>query len=207
MEKIHAQDAEKVALIKRFGNFFTYFSGFNQNRENYYSTEEKSTAVAYRVVNQNLLIFANNTQLKERLSVLELSEEEMSIFNPENYGNYLTQTGIDEYNRQLASIRSKSNLYQQQQKIKLPQPKDLYKQIGSQQVSKIPFDLIETDHELVQTVQLVLRETDQRVEQIIKFFSMLKQERLDLSQIFLSKSALNQLSNRYFANWHLLLEK
>lgn len=139
--------------------------------------------------------------------MLELSEEEMSIFNPENYGNYLTQTGIDEYNRQLASIRSKSNLYQQQQKIKLPQPKDLYKQIGSQQVSKIPFDLIETDHELVQTVQLVLRETDQRVEQIIKFFSMLKQERLDLSQIFLSKSALNQLSNRYFANWHLLLEK
>lgn len=207
MEKIHAQDAEKVALIKRFGNFFTYFSGFNQNRENYYSTEEKSTAVAYRVVNQNLLTFANNTQLKERLSVLELSEEEMSIFNPENYRNYLTQTGIDEYNRQLASIRSKSNLYQQQQKIKLPQPKDLYKQIGSQQVSKIPFDLIETDHELVQTVQLVLRETDQRVEQIIKFFSMLKQERLDLSQIFLSKSALNQLSNRYFANWHLLLEK
>ncbi len=207
LEKIHAQDEEKVALIKRFGNFFTYFSGFNQNRENYYSMEEKSTAVAYRVVNQNLLNFANNTQLKEKLSVLELSEQEKAIFDPENYGNYLSQTGIDEYNRQLASIRSKSNLYQQQQKIKLPQPKDLYKQIGAEQESKIPFDLIETDQELQKTVQLVLTETDQRVKKIAAFFAMLKQEDLDLSQIFLSKSAFNQLSNRYFANWHLLLEK
>ena len=129
MEKKHASDPEKLALIHRFGNFFTYFTGFNQNRENYYATEEKSTAVAYRAINENLLAFANNCELFEKLSVLSLSELEKKIFNPDSYSEYLTQSGIDFYNEMLANTRSKANLYAQGHKVKLPQPKLLYKQI------------------------------------------------------------------------------
>lgn len=70
MEKKYASDLEKLALIRRFGNFFTYFTGFNQNRENYYTTDEKATAVAYRAINENLLTFANNCELFEKLAVL-----------------------------------------------------------------------------------------------------------------------------------------
>lgn len=129
MEKKYASDPEKLALIRRFGNFFTYFTGFNQNRENYYTTDEKATAVAYRAINENLLTFANNCELFEKLSVLSLSELEKKIFNPDSYSEYLTQSGIDFYNEMLANIRSKANLYTQEHKTKLPQPKLLYKQI------------------------------------------------------------------------------
>ena len=76
LEKKYASDPEKLALIRRFGNFFTYFTGFNQNRENYYATDEKVTAVAYRAINENLLTFANNCELFEKLSVLSLSDLE-----------------------------------------------------------------------------------------------------------------------------------
>ena len=116
-------------MIRRFGNFFTYFTGFNQNRENYYSTEEKSTAVAYRAINENLLTFANNCELFEKLSVLSLSELEKKIFNPDSYSDYLVQEEIQDYNAQIASIKSKINLYSGAHKTKLPQPKLLYKQI------------------------------------------------------------------------------
>ncbi len=43
-----------------FEGFFTYLSGFNENRENYYSTDEKATAVANRVVGENLPKFCDN---------------------------------------------------------------------------------------------------------------------------------------------------
>ncbi|MFH1546728.1 MAG: hypothetical protein ABIE14_05120, partial [Patescibacteria group bacterium] len=44
-----------------FKGFFTYFSGFNQNRENYYETkDEKATAIATRVMHENLPKFCDN---------------------------------------------------------------------------------------------------------------------------------------------------
>lgn len=46
--------------LKTFEKFFTYFSGYNQNRENYYSKEEKATAVATRIVHDNLPKFCDN---------------------------------------------------------------------------------------------------------------------------------------------------
>jgi len=56
-----ALGAENIEGI--FDGFFTYFSGFNQNRENYYSTEEKATAVASRIVDENLSKFCDNILL------------------------------------------------------------------------------------------------------------------------------------------------
>src|SRR3989338_5141355 len=51
---------KKDALLE-FKRFFTYFGGFNQNRENYYETkDEKATAVATRIVHENLPKFCDN---------------------------------------------------------------------------------------------------------------------------------------------------
>ena len=46
--------------LKTFNKFFTYFYGYNQNRENYYSKEEKATAIATRIVHDNLPKFCDN---------------------------------------------------------------------------------------------------------------------------------------------------
>lgn len=51
----------KKVVDKTFKGFFTYLSGFNQNRDNYYTTkEEKATAVATRIVHENLPKFCDN---------------------------------------------------------------------------------------------------------------------------------------------------
>jgi CRISPR-associated protein Cpf1 len=46
--------------LTTFENFFTYFSGYNQNRENYYAKQEQSTAIATRIVHDNLPKFCDN---------------------------------------------------------------------------------------------------------------------------------------------------
>lgn len=207
LEQKYSDQPEKLDLIRRFGNFFTYFTGFNQNRENYYSTEEKSTAVAYRTINQNLLTFANNCELFEALQVLDLSAQEQKVFTPDSYSDYLVQEGIQHYNEQIASIKSKINLYIQQHKTKLPQPKELYKQIGAPVTKQVPFDLINNDEEFLAVMEQFIEQTNVKLPLMEQLFMQLSSGIFDLNQLFFSKSALNQLSNRYFANRHLLLEK
>jgi len=50
LKYLKAEYPDKSDIIEEFEGFFTYFTGFNQNRENYYSVEDKSTAVAHRIV-------------------------------------------------------------------------------------------------------------------------------------------------------------
>ena len=42
-------DKDERETVECFRSFTTYFKGFNTNRENMYSSDEKSTAIAYRL--------------------------------------------------------------------------------------------------------------------------------------------------------------
>ena len=56
-------------------------------------------------------------------------------------------------------------------------------------------------------LHMMITETDQRIPEFNKLLEQIFEEKTDLSQIFLSKTALNIISNRYFSSWHTLLEK
>jgi len=71
----------------------------------------------------------------------------------------------------------------------------------------IPFDLITSEAEFKKILHTVIRETDQRIPEVKKLLESIFEEKTDLSQIFLSKTAFNIISNRYFSSWHTLLEK
>jgi len=64
IDKLTDSEEEKKKIkeaLDKFKRFFTYFGGFNQNRENYYFTkDEKATAVATRIVHENLPKFCDN---------------------------------------------------------------------------------------------------------------------------------------------------
>jgi len=51
---------EKQELVKEFEKFTTYFTGFHENRKNMYSADAKSTAIAYRIIHENLPKFIDN---------------------------------------------------------------------------------------------------------------------------------------------------
>lgn len=146
--------------LKTFNGFFTYFSGFNQNRENYYATkDEKKTAIATRIVHENLPTFCENIlifegrkseyesvyeKLKSLGKILEMKDSETGemkscipispeLFDITRFNAHLSQHGIETYNEEISNANFLINLSNQQQgdeKNRLKIFKTLYKQIG-----------------------------------------------------------------------------
>ena len=116
------QTEDEMLLVKEFENFTTYFTGFNENRANMYSAEDKSTAIGYRLVHQNLPKFIDNKSifekvlespvcekftvlLKELESIIQVPNIE-EMFELEYFSETLTQLGIDKYNYLLGGYTS-----------------------------------------------------------------------------------------------------
>lgn len=111
--------SNKKEALKAFDKFSTYFTVFHENRKNLYSEEEKSTAISYRIVNENFPKFYSNVKLFEKLekefpSIISDTEESLKtilngkklkdIFNPDAFNECLTQTGIDFYNTIIGGV-------------------------------------------------------------------------------------------------------
>ncbi len=108
------QMVEEKKLIDDFKTFTTYFTGFHENRKNMYTDKPQSTAIAYRLIHENLPRFLDNlkifNQITEKLGEHKIKEIEKEleallqgtqlseIFKLEYYNNLLTQRGIDFFN-------------------------------------------------------------------------------------------------------------
>lgn len=156
-------DENKIKQVEKFKNFTTYFSGFQKNRENMYSDEEKSTAIAYRLINENLPMFIDNMKSFEKIANSEISthfdeiktafkdslnvDSINDLFKLENFTHTLTQKQIDIYRyviggkteddgTKIQGINEYVNLHNQQHKEdRLPLLKPLYKMILSDRLS------------------------------------------------------------------------
>lgn len=148
-------------LVEEFKTFTTYFTGFHENRKNMYSREEKSTAIAYRLIHENLPKHLDNVSIFEKLKTSNVSKDFANIskdlkeelqgksledfFLTESYIELLSQSQIDRYNaliggkslaknKKIKGLNEYINLYNQKQKDskdRLPKLKMLYKQILS----------------------------------------------------------------------------
>lgn len=125
-EWIKENSIEDIHFDPEFKNFTTYFSGFHQNRQNMYTDKEQSTAIAYRLVHENLPKFLDNIkifqkvlevpELKEKFEILYKEIEEylgiLSIeeaFELDYFNEVLSQKGIDVYNLILGGRSEKEN--------------------------------------------------------------------------------------------------
>lgn len=152
---------EDRLLIDEFRDFTTYFTGFHENRKNMYSAEAQSTAIAYRLIHENLPKFIDNMLVFDKVAASPVSEHFAGLYsNFEEYLNVmniaemfrldyfnivLTQKQIDIYNyiiggrtlddgTKIKGLNEYINLYNQHQKdksVRLPKLKPLYKQILS----------------------------------------------------------------------------
>lgn len=122
-----AQEGEsspKLACIAHFEKFSTYFTGFHDNRKNMYSDEDKHTAIAYRLIHENLPRFIDNLQIlatiKQKHSALydqivsELNANGLDVSlasHLDGYHKLLTQEGITAYNTLLGGISGEAGSY------------------------------------------------------------------------------------------------
>jgi hypothetical protein len=157
--KVKQKNNTEIARMidETFKGFFTYFGGYHQNRENYYETKsEKATAVATRVVHDNLPKFCDNvivyeerkaeyqrmydTLLKARRDLVHkdktaVSRPTFDMLSIVKFSHYLTQADIESYNACIGDLNYLVNLYNQLHSDikdfkKLKPFKTLFKQIG-----------------------------------------------------------------------------
>ena len=107
-------DEEGKETIGEFIGFSTYFTGFFNNRKNMYSAEEKSTAISYRCINENLPKFLDNIKVFKNADIANILAEQFAMLNENFSGIYnlnaedifsvdyfpfvLSQKGIETYN-------------------------------------------------------------------------------------------------------------
>ena len=107
-------DKEGKEIIGEFVGFSTYFTGFFNNRKNMYSAEDKSTAIAYRSINENLPKFLDNIKVFKNADIASVLADKLSLLNEDFCGIYgvkveeifsvdyfpfvLSQKGIEQYN-------------------------------------------------------------------------------------------------------------
>lgn len=177
------ESEEEKKMVANFSKFTTYFTGFYENRKNMYSDEEKSTAIAYRLIHENLPLFLDNmksfrkiaeSEVCEHFANIEVSFEEYlnvehlaEMFELDYFSDTLTQEQIAVYNSviggrtlddgtKIQGINEYVNLYNQQHKeARLPLLKPLYKMILSDRValSWLPENPFANDEEMVEAVK------------------------------------------------------
>ena len=157
-------DKSEREIVASFDDFTTYFTGFHQNRMNMYVADAKSTSIAFRVINQNLVKFVDNGNILDKV-VSSLGEEIISridkdfdsflnvknvleMFKVENYNDMLTQSQIEVYNAiiggridednkiEIKGFNQYINEFNQthDKSIRIPKFKPLFKQILSEDV-------------------------------------------------------------------------
>lgn len=223
------ENDEERASVELFRGFFTYFSGFNQNRANMYSDEAKSTAISYRCINDNLPKFLDNAKnfakIAEALTSDELKEiDEMAlgflgvyasdIFAVDYYSFVLSGNGIERYNQiiggyscsdgqKVQGLNECINHYNQEHEKnkRLPLFKMLYKQILSEKepVSFIP-EKFRSDDEVLGEINSFYISQNSAISDITELFCDL--ESFDDTGIFIKSGIpVTEISNAVFDDW------
>ena len=225
--KIYKEDKQKLQDINEFNKFTTYFTGYNKNRENMYLEEEKSTAIAYRLINENLPTFVDNLKIYNKLlkfipEIIEKIHIELAeyiqvnsideIFDISYYNDVLTQKGIECYNiiisgktkddgTKIKGINEYINEYNQTHTNKIPKLRELYKQILSDtDTASFRFDGIEDDIQLLDSINLYYQQIFPIISKVNELFSKINNYNLDLIYIN-NDGTLSNVSNEVYSDW------
>lgn len=175
------KDKSEIEIVSHFDEFTTYFTGFHQNRMNMYTADAKSTSIAFRLINQNLVKFVDNSNILEKVvpalgdDIIEKLDKDfepflnvhsvLDLFKVENYNEVLTQSQIEVYNSiiggrvdegnkvEIKGLNQYINEFNQthEKLLRIPKLKPLFKQILSENVG-VSFRMEQfTDASQVQT--------------------------------------------------------
>ena len=209
--------------IQNFKGFSTYFGGFHENRKNMYSDEVKATAIAHRLIHENLPTFIDNTKIIRGRLLPTLENEETTelrekftiqdtilktLASLESFNTTLTQAGINNYNESIGKINSYINEYNQ----RIAKTKDekiwkldmLYKQILSDSEGGLKIDKFDSDQEVLDSIRGFYGFAEQSIfPQLKALVETLKNYSADdLRHIYLQNNlSLKGISKSYYGSY------
>ena len=226
------EEDEHREIIAQFNDFTTYFSSFSIIRENMYSAEAKSGAIAHRTIGDNLPKFLDNCKafesvkvaLSAELKVMENNFKELlpisleSMFEVRAFNLVLSQEGIllynniiggyvDEQGIKIQGLNEYINLYNQtvERRKRLPLLKCLYKQILSEGggISFIP-EQFKGDQEVLDGIKEFYVGFENTLAQVEKFFKDF--DSYDLNKIYVRNDlSITTISKHVFGEWNAVV--
>ncbi|MDP4010946.1 MAG: type V CRISPR-associated protein Cas12a/Cpf1 [Candidatus Roizmanbacteria bacterium] len=208
---------EAASIFDGWKGFTGYFTKFFETRKNFYKSDGTSTALATRVINQNLDRFLDNLttwqSIKDKIDGIEVERffglKTDEVFSVDFYNKCLLQKGINTYNDFLGGkildsgekqkgVNELINKYRQDNKgEKLPFLKKLDKQIHSEKEKFI--EEIETPEKFQEVLRNFYDSAQAKVSLIrallADFFN--NTDRYDIAGVYLSKEAFNTISHKW----------
>ena len=227
LPKFFIKDEEKLGIIRSFDRFTSMCTGFWKNRKNLFTAEEKSSAIAYRVVNDNLPRFMNNLKVYDAQidGTIHVPEDLMKklglksieqVFTLDYFDKTVSQSGIDVYNTviggysedehtKVPGLNELINLHNQKNpSAKIPLLQPLYKQILSDSKSlSFTMSVFDEDNEVIRANKLLFDEFRENIlgeDGIINnLLCKIKEYRTD--GIFVRNSDITEFSRLLYGNW------
>lgn len=212
---------EEIASVDSFNSFTTFFKGLHENRKNMYAEEEKSTAIAFRVINQNLPKFVDNINQFNRLCA-QINEEAIvtientckesigeiqvrDCFDIDYFDFVLNQAGIDIYNNVVGELNKYINEYNQklgknQRNKRIGKLKVLYKQILSDRDdSPFSIEAYEDDRTLISNIMKVESETESALYIIESLLENI--DSYELESIYIGENYIKSISQKVYSGF------
>lgn len=209
---------KEESIFDGFNKFTGYFTKFHETRRNFYKSDGTSSALATRIIDQNLKRFCDNLlAFEQTITVKNIDfaeiEKNFSIsladfFIADYYNSCLLQDGIDKYNKiiggetlksgeKLKGINEIINKYRQDNKSeKIPFLKTLDKQILSEKVNEVNEVNKDNILSILDDFQKDAEERISKLKILIENFTQQKED-FDLAKVYLTKEALNTISRRW----------
>ena len=217
IDKTGKSKINQISIFDSWKGFTGYFKKFFETRKNFYKNDGTSTAIATRIIDQNLKRFIDNLSIVESVrQKVDLAETEKSFsislsqfFSIDFYNKCLLQDGIDYYNKiiggetlkngeKLIGLNELINQYRQNNKDqKIPFFKLLDKQILSEKI--LFLDEIKNDTELIEALSQFAKTAEEKTKIVKKLFAdfVENNSKYDLAQIYISQEAFNTISNKW----------
>lgn len=221
---------DELEISNHFSKFTTYFVGFNNNRENIYSSDNKPSSIAYRCIDENLPKYINNALIYEKIrstfesndlkeldnGIKKINVDLNLLSNINNFNLVLSQKGIDTYNKLLGGyiddngnkiqgLNELINLYNQKQEKnkRIPLLLQLYKQILSDR-DTIFISEFKDDKELINT----LKDNNIIINNAVDELEVLNNN-IDnyYNEIALSTTYVSNISNKLYGSWDYIINK
>lgn len=213
-----------LTIFDDWNGWLWYFTKFFETRKNFYKSDGTSTALATRIIDQNLKRFCDNLddfkKVKDKVNFGTLETDFLislnEFFSLSNYNSYVLQEWIEKYNdiiwwkviennKKLPWVNEYINKYRQDTWEKLPYLQALDKQILSGK--KIFIKQIENEVDFKDILEEFYKNSVKNVEVLSYIFSNLwNYNDEDYKTIYFSKEAFNTITHK-FSDKVLLFEK
>ena len=224
-----ARTDDERRLVGSFKDFTTYFQGFYTNRKNLYTDDAQSTAIAYRLVHDNLPKFIDNMQCFEAFKAAGLSHKLPELhaslgvepgvgtigemFQLSYYNRLLTQSHIDLYNvvvggkttdkEKIQGLNELINLYNKQQtdrSMRLPLFKPLFKQILSDRGSLSWLpEQFGSDDEVLESIEACYNALEDTFSSLMQLLKGL--DSYNQNQVYVDYAMLPSISQQIHDDW------